>query len=111
MMMLTRPGLAYKSPLQPYLAWATGCTLVLIILFSGYSVFFPDRWSVATFLTYYVDIAIFILLWIAGFSYARGGIIALRDVDLSEIADVDHEKAEILKSAEQNLSWWRKWVI
>jgi amino acid transporter len=97
--------------MQPYLAWATGGALALIILFSGYSVFFPGRWSVATFLTYYIDIAIFIFLWIVGFCYARSGIIALQNVDLSEIVDVDHEKAEILKSAEQNLSWWRKWII
>jgi amino acid transporter len=97
--------------LQPYLAWVTGGALILVILFSGYSVFFPGRWSVATFLTYYIDIAIFIFLWIAGFCYARSGIIALQDVDLSEIVDVDHEKAAILDSKEQNLSWWRKWIV
>jgi amino acid transporter len=109
--MLMFSGLAYKSPMQPYLAWVTGGALVLVILFSGYSVFFPGRWSVGTFLTYYIDIAIFIFLWVAGFCYARSGIIALQDVDLSEIADVDHEKAQILNSAEQNLSWWRKWIV
>jgi amino acid transporter len=109
--MLMFSGLAYKSPMQPYLAWVTGGALVLVILFSGYSVFFPGRWSVGTFLTYYIDIAIFILLWVARFCYARSGIIALQDVDLSEIADVDYEKAQILNSAEQNLSWWRKWIV
>jgi amino acid transporter len=109
--MLMFSGLAYKSPMQPYLAWVTGGALVLVILFSGYSVFFPGRWSVGTFLTYYIDIAIFIFLWVAGFCYARSGIIALQDVDLSEIADVDYEKAQILNSAEQNLSWWRKWIV
>ncbi|CAN9338661.1 unnamed protein product [Alternaria alternata] len=108
---ISRDRLAYKSPMQPYLAWVTGGALVLVILFSGYSVFFPGRWSVGTFLTYYIDIAIFIFLWVAGFCYARSGIIALQDVDLSEIADVDHEKAQILNSAEQNLSWWRKWIV
>lgn len=110
-MMLMCSGLAYKSPMQPYLAWVTGGALVLVILFSGYSVFFPGRWSVGTFLTYYIDIAIFIFLWVAGFCYARSGIIALQDVDLSEIADVDYEKAQILNSVEQNLSWWRKWIV
>ena len=109
--MLMFSGLAYKSPMQPYLAWVTGGALVLVILFSGYSVFFPGRWSVGTFLTYYIDIAIFIFLWVAGFCYARSGIIALQDVDLSEIADVDYEKAQILNSVEQNLSWWRKWIV
>lgn len=50
----------YKSPLQPYMAWATLGALCLVIFFSGYTVFFPGRWSVSTFLTYYIDIAIFI---------------------------------------------------
>jgi amino acid transporter len=66
---------------------------------------------VSTFLTYYVDIAIFIFLWVVAFFFSRSGIVALQDVDLSEIADVEHEKAEILHSADQNLSWWRKWII
>lgn len=53
-------GLPYKSPLQPYMAWSTLLALTLVILFSGYSVFFPGKWSTSTFLTYYIDIAIFI---------------------------------------------------
>ena len=65
----------------------------------------------STFLTYYVDIAIFVFLYIDAFFFSRSGIVALEDVDLSEIAAVDHEKTGILHSADQNLSWWRKWII
>ena len=108
---LTSLGLAYKSPFQPYLAWVTAFALVLVILFSGFSVFFPGHWSVSTFLTYYVDIAIFALLWVVAFIFLRSGIVALQDVDLSEIQDVDHEKADILNSVDSNLPWWRKWVL
>ena len=49
----------------------------------------------STFLTYYIDIAIFIFLWAVAFFFSRSGIIALQDIDLSEIEDVDNEKAEI----------------
>lgn len=108
---LTSLGLAYKSPFQPYLAWITACALVLVILFSGFSVFFPGHWSVSTFLTYYVDIAIFAFLWVVAFFFSRSGIVALQDVDLSEIQDVDREKTDILNSIESNLPWWRKWVV
>jgi amino acid transporter len=109
--MLTSLGLAYMSPFQPYLAWVTACALVLVILFSGFSVFFPGHWSVSTFLTYYVDIAIFVLLWIVAFFFSKSGIVALQDVDLSEIQDVDREKTDLLSSIESNLPWWRKWVV
>ena len=109
--MLTSLGLAYKSPFQPYLAWVTACSLVLVILFSGFSVFFPGHWSVSTFLTYYVDIAIFALLWVVAFLFSRSGIVALQDVDLSEIQDVDREKTDILHSVDSDLPWWRKWIV
>ncbi|KAF2635885.1 hypothetical protein P280DRAFT_410704 [Massarina eburnea CBS 473.64] len=57
---ISRNRLPYKSPLQPYMAWVTLGALILVILFSGYSVFLSGRWNVSTFLTYYIDIAIFI---------------------------------------------------
>lgn len=101
----------YKSPFQPYLAWITAGALIFVILFSGYSVFFPGLWSTTTFLIYYIDIAIFIFLWGVASLFTRSGVVALEDVDLSEIADVDHEKAKNLHSADQDLSWWRKWII
>lgn len=65
----------------------------------------------STFLTYYVDIAIFVLLWVVAFWFQRSGVIKLRDIDLSEMADVEREKAEILVSPVRNLPWWRKWII
>lgn len=59
-MLIHGTGLPYKSPLQPYAAWTTLVALIVVILTSGYSVFFPGRWQVSSFLTYYIDIAIFI---------------------------------------------------
>lgn len=59
---INRDRLPYKSPLQPYAAWITPLALCLVIMFSGYSVFFPGPWSTSSFLTYYIDIGIFICL-------------------------------------------------
>lgn len=70
-------ALPYKSPLQPYVAWITGFIVFLIIFFSGinsysdndcrlltyhpgYAVFFPGNFTASGFLTYYINIAIFI---------------------------------------------------
>ncbi|KAI1335936.1 amino acid permease/ SLC12A domain-containing protein [Xylariaceae sp. FL0016] len=61
---ISRDRLPYKSPLQPGMAWATLGALTLIILFSGYSVFIGGNWSVSSFLTYYIDIAIFARKWL-----------------------------------------------
>lgn len=51
--------LPYKSPLQPYVAYATTLIIFLVVFFSGYAVFFPGNFTAAGFLTYYINIAIF----------------------------------------------------
>jgi amino acid transporter len=66
---------------------------------------------VSTFLTYYIDIAIFIFVWVIAFCFSRSGIIALHDIDLSEIHDVDREKVKISALPGGNVSWWHKWVV
>jgi amino acid permease len=40
-----RKELPYKAPFQPYLAWLMLFLLVVIVLTSGFSVFFPGQWS------------------------------------------------------------------
>ncbi|RAL62890.1 hypothetical protein DID88_004731 [Monilinia fructigena] len=53
-------ALPCKSHFQPYVAWITGSILVLIIFFSGVTAFFPGNFTASEFLTYYINIAIFI---------------------------------------------------
>ncbi|KAF2754467.1 hypothetical protein EJ05DRAFT_443227 [Pseudovirgaria hyperparasitica] len=57
---ISRARLFYRSPFQPFMAWATLGTLVVVVLTSGYSVFFPGRWSTSVFLTTYINLPIFI---------------------------------------------------
>ncbi|EDN96566.1 hypothetical protein SS1G_01492 [Sclerotinia sclerotiorum 1980 UF-70] len=52
--------LPYKSPFQPYVAWITGFMVFLIVFFSGFAVFFPGNFTASEFLTYYINVAIFI---------------------------------------------------
>ncbi|EME81274.1 uncharacterized protein MYCFIDRAFT_140266 [Pseudocercospora fijiensis CIRAD86] len=113
---ISRDRLPYKSPLQPYLGWAALCALVLVILFSGYSVFFPGHWSVTAFLTYYIDIAIFIFLWACALLIFRAKPVSLHNMDLSEIHLIERERedekqAAGMHSVPQLSSWWRKWLI
>lgn len=111
------------------MAWATLSALSLVILFSGYSVFFPGNWSVSTFLTYYVDIAIFIgkifavsvearltsvVLWATSWIFLRAKPVSLADMDLSEIYLIEQEKEEDngeLKVDWRTPSWWTRWLM
>lgn len=110
---LSRDKLPYKSPFQPYLAWVSLGALVLVILFSGYTVFFPGHWNVSTFLTYYIDIAIFIFLWAVAWMFTRSGFVSLEAMDLSEIVEVEAEMdAYRAREADKVASsWWRRWLI
>ncbi|EFX05535.1 amino acid permease [Grosmannia clavigera kw1407] len=60
----SRDELPYKSPLQPYTAWFALVFVILVILFSGFSVFFPGHFTASGFLTAYVNIPIFIVLYL-----------------------------------------------
>lgn len=113
------------------MAWVTLGALSLVILFSGYSVFFPGKWSVSTFLTYYIDIAIFIgkrypqfpcltlvltssALWVGSWVFLRAKPVSLADMDLSEIYLIEQEKEEEI--LEQTIdwktpSWWVRWLM
>ncbi|KAF2166032.1 hypothetical protein M409DRAFT_66925 [Zasmidium cellare ATCC 36951] len=110
---IDRDRLPYQSPLQPYMAWSTLGALVLVILFSGYSVFFPGHWSVSSFLTYYIDIAIFIVLWALAWAVFRTKAVSLKEMDLSEIYVIEQEKEQEVDMSvgEPRMAWWRKWII
>ncbi|KAM5364956.1 hypothetical protein ACJA88_012798 [Fusarium oxysporum] len=55
----SRKDLPYKSPFQPYVAWATLLMVSLVILFCGFDVFVKGRFTAQGFITCYINIAIF----------------------------------------------------
>ncbi|KAF5643382.1 amino acid permease [Fusarium tjaetaba] len=55
----SREDLPYKSPLQPYVAWATLLVVSLVILFCGFDVFVKGHFTAQGFITCYINIAIF----------------------------------------------------
>ncbi|KAH8896908.1 hypothetical protein GQ53DRAFT_819159 [Thozetella sp. PMI_491] len=102
---ISRDRLPYKSPFQPYMAWFTLLLLCLITLFSGYVVFIYGQWNVNSFLTYYIGIPIFLVLWAISWFILRDRIISLRQIDLSEIEVIERERES--KPEEKKLPWYR----
>lgn len=90
--------LPYKSPLQPYVAYMTTLIVFLIIFFSGYAVFFPGNFTASGFLTYYINIAIFAVLYIFFKFFLKSKIIPLRDIDFS----AELESISCWKESEEN---------
>jgi len=71
---------AYKSPLQPYLGiWGMVWT-TFFILVNGFTVFY--KWNVSKFLTAYINIPIYIVLYLGYKIVYKSKIPKLKDVDL-----------------------------
>ncbi|MCJ1289536.1 hypothetical protein MMC34_001069 [Xylographa carneopallida] len=77
---IDRNTLIFKSPFQPYTAWAAFAFFAIIILFNGFYVFGP--WNVDNFVTDYVGIPIFAVLYLFWKLFKRTKWLSAADVDL-----------------------------
>jgi amino acid transporter len=53
----------YRSWIQPYGAYIAGVGFTMLCLINGFTVFFPSKWSPSSFLTAYIGIPIFFLMY------------------------------------------------
>jgi amino acid transporter len=61
---LDRSELPYTSRLHPYASWVTLVFLVFLTLVNGYAVFAPGQWNTSTFMTAYVGIPAFVIIYL-----------------------------------------------
>ncbi|RDX55228.1 amino acid permease [Lentinus brumalis] len=78
---IDRRTLPYKSPFQPFAAWyaAIGCTVVLI--FSGWPIFLKGHWRTDTFVTTYLPLMLFPILYIGAKLWARTPLVPYDEMD------------------------------
>lgn len=55
----------YNSWLQPWGAYVAICGFTFLCLINGFNVFWPSKWSASSFLTAYVGIPIFLVIYFA----------------------------------------------
>lgn len=107
-----RNTLVFKSPLQPYLAWAALIFFSLIILFNGWQTFCSGQWNTSNFITQYVGIPIFFALyavWWVVCLIKKVPTPAAKDIDLwTGKAAVDSQvwKEDIPKNIIQKFWFW-----
>lgn len=53
----------YRSRFQPYAAWISGLVFLILLLLNGFNVFVRGHWDTPTFITSYIGIVIFALLY------------------------------------------------
>ncbi|PTB35870.1 uncharacterized protein TrAFT101_010721 [Trichoderma asperellum] len=89
----SRDALPYKSPLQPYVSWATLLVVSLVIIFSGFDVFVKGRFTAAGFLTCYLNIAIFIAIYVSFKICFKSKVIPVMEIDFeTEFLSIQRDK-------------------
>ncbi|KAI1647385.1 proline-specific permease [Daldinia loculata] len=87
---ISRDSLPYKSPWQPFLAYFAIFFCLIVAIFNGYDAFFPGKFSAKTFVPPYIDIPIFLSLFLGYKIIKRTKLVKLSDMDLwSGKAEVD----------------------
>ncbi|KAG9496423.1 hypothetical protein J7337_013011 [Fusarium musae] len=91
----SREDLPYKSPFQPYVAWATLLVVSLVILFCGFDVFVKGHFTAQGFITCYINIAIFAMLYAIFKIRLRSKVIPTSEIELSdEFRSIREEKQQ-----------------
>ena len=87
---ISRASLPWKAPFQPFLAYFGVCFCSIVALFNGFDAFFPGKFSAKTFIPPYIDIPIFLGLFLGYKLIKRTKVLKLSEMDLwSGKAEID----------------------
>nr|GAT58728.1 predicted protein [Mycena chlorophos] len=94
----SRDALPYKAPLQPFGSWFALISTVIIVIFKGFDTFLP--FNKANFVTSYIGVPVFILLWGGYKMFYRTKTIPADKVDLvTGLREIDEAEEEFLAEA------------
>lgn len=85
---IDRDELPWKGPLQPYAAWTSLVAFGVMLLTGGFTAFMRGHWSTGTFLAAYINIPIFLCLYL-GYKFAKKtSIIPLSEIPIRPYLDI-----------------------
>ncbi|RDW72664.1 uncharacterized protein DSM5745_07836 [Aspergillus mulundensis] len=106
-----RDGLPYQNFMQPYAAWATLFMVVMVLLFSGFDVFTTGNFTASGFLTSYLNIGIFAVLYVFFKITLKSKVVPLDEIDFqSEFDAIEQEKATGEYVVRCGQPWWKKFI-
>ncbi|KAG6817558.1 hypothetical protein H0H87_006935 [Tephrocybe sp. NHM501043] len=87
-----RTKLPFASKLQPYAAWYAMILCVLVSLLSGWDLFLKGRWSTDRFVTNYLPLAVFPVMYVGAKMVTKRPVIKAAEMDfITNIAEIEAE--------------------
>ena len=106
---VNRDELIFKGRFQPYTAYFALVYFIIIILFNGFAVFTTGRWSVDDFVTAYVGIPIYFILYAFWRIFKRTHFVKPVEADIwtgKAALDAEHWPEVIAKNWIQKIWYW-----
>ncbi|KAF8473614.1 amino acid permease [Gautieria morchelliformis] len=105
---IPRENLLFASPLQPYAAWYSMIATFVICFFSGNAVFFKGAWETDVFITNYLPLMLFPVLYIGARLWYKQGPISPQDMDF--VTGLDAIEADTYDEPPPNNAWEKFWA-
>ncbi|KAN0065050.1 hypothetical protein ACQY0O_001545 [Thecaphora frezii] len=109
---INRAELPYRAPFQPYMTYFGLFFLSLVLLFSGFTVFLNGLWDTSSFVTNYITIPLFLILWLGWKFYHKTKFVRLAEMDFDtgkrHLDEID-EKAKAEEAAVPKSAFKRFW--
>ncbi|KAK7522155.1 histidine permease [Phyllosticta citriasiana] len=97
--------LPYHSPIQPYGTYILMVGYSFLLLINGFTVFWPENWSASSFLTSYIGIPIFAVIYFGHRIYKRNDKWAYNPHEVDLVTGMERVLAEEKPPKVRNSKW------
>ena len=91
---ISRDSLPWRTPLQPYITWASLIMLSLLLVTGGYATFIHGEWDTETFVASYINIPLFLILYLGYKFFYKTKLVPLQDIPIQPFIDYADEHTE-----------------
>ncbi|KAF8807581.1 amino acid permease [Phlegmacium glaucopus] len=108
---MDRNKLPYFSRLQPYAAWYALISISVICLLNGWAVFLKGNWAVDTFVTTYITLVLFPVLYFGAKFYYKQPAKKAEDMDfVTNIEEIEAETYDEPPPRNKAEAFWQ-WLV
>ncbi|PWY96542.1 putative amino acid permease [Aspergillus sclerotioniger CBS 115572] len=100
---ISRKTLPWVAPLQPYISWVSLFLLSLLLITGGYSTFIRGYWDNETFVSSYINIPLFLILYFGYKVVYKTSIVPLEDIPIQPFIDIANRNPEPLPKPKKGL--------